>query len=255
MTDKALDGRVALVTGGTTGIGFGAAQRLIDAGATVYITSRHKEEVDEAVGKLGPMARGLEADVTKKADCERVAQAIKAEHGHLDAVFANAGAGHPTPFPELTEDQIDQELAVNVKGVILTVQSLLPVLRDGASVILNASITIDMGLPGFAVYAAAKAAVRSLARSWTTDLKDRRIRVNSLSPGVVPTEGYKTEQNMSDEDIEAFSKQASEATPLGRVGTAQEMGDAVVFLASDASAFITGIDLVVDGGRSRVFPS
>lgn len=254
MADMNLNGRVVLVTGGSTGIGLGAAGRLIEAGAFVYVTGRRKKELDAAVAKLGANSQAIVADVSIKADTLRVAETIRRRHGQLDAVFANAGAGHPTPFEELTEEQIDQELSVNVKGVILTVQSLLPILRDGASIILNASITIDMGLPGFAVYAAAKAAVRSLAHSWTTDLKGRRIRVNSLSPGVVPTEGYKTEQHMTDADIEAFSKKASEDTPLGRVGTAGEMGDAVVFLASDASAFITGIDLVVDGGRSRVFP-
>jgi NAD(P)-dependent dehydrogenase (short-subunit alcohol dehydrogenase family) len=140
-----------------------------------------------------------------------------------------------------------------VKGVVLTVQSVLPILSEGASIILNASITADMGLPGFAVYAATKAAVRSLARSWTTDLKDRKIRVNSVSPGVVPTEGYRTEQKMSDSDVASYAERVADEIPAGRVGTSGEIGDAVVFLASDASRYITGIDLVVDGGMTRVY--
>src|SRR5687768_9184864 len=188
MDSRTLDGRVALVTGGTTGIGFGAARRLIDAGATVYITGRRQAELDRAAQELGPAAHAVQADVRDKAAMLAVADRIRAEQGHLDIVFANAGGGHATPLDQLTEAQIDSELGINVKGVVLTVQSMLDVLGDGASIILNASITADMGLPGFAAYASSKAAVRSLARSWTTDLKDRRIRVNSVSPGVVPTE-------------------------------------------------------------------
>ena len=182
-----------------------------------------------------------------------VADRIRAEQGRLDIVFANAGGGHSTPLDQLTEAQIDSELGINVKGVVLTVQSVLPILSEGASIILNASITADMGLPGFAVYAATKAAVRSLARSWTTDLKDRKIRVNSVSPGVVPTEGYRTEQKMSDADVASYAERVADEIPAGRVGTSEEIGDAVVFLASDASRYITGIDLVVDGGMTAVY--
>ena len=201
METQILKERVALVTGGTTGLGFGAAKRLIEEGAFVYITGRRQSVLDLAAGKLGASACAIQADVTSKSDMLRVAETIRTAHGHLDIVFANAGGGHATPIDKLTEEQIDSELSINIKGVVLTVQSVLGILCDGASVILNASITADMGLPGFAVYAATKAAVRSLARSWTTDLKARRIRVNSISPGVVPTEGYSTEQKMSDEEI------------------------------------------------------
>ncbi|MFA3843869.1 SDR family oxidoreductase [Streptomyces aureus] len=253
MTTQALKGRIALVTGGTTGLGFGAAQRLIDEGAFVYITGRRKDVLDAADERLGPSAQGIQADVTSKSDMQRVADTIKAEHGLLDILFANAGGGHATPLAELTEEQIDSELGINIKGVILTVQSLLGVLRDGAAITLNASITADMGLPGFAVYASTKAAVRSLARSWTTDLKDRRIRVNTISPGVVPTEGYSHEQKMSDADITAYAKRVAHEIPAGRVGTPQDIGDALVFLSSDTSRYITGIDLVVDGGMTRVY--
>jgi NAD(P)-dependent dehydrogenase (short-subunit alcohol dehydrogenase family) len=253
MQTDTLNGRIALVTGGTTGLGFGTAQCLIKAGATVYITGRRREVLDAAVERLGKGAIGIQADASVKADMQRVADTIMQAHGHLDILFANAGGGHATPLSELTEEQIDSELSINVKGVVLTVQTALSVLRDGASIILNASITADMGLKGFAVYAATKAAVRSLARSWTTDLRDRDIRVNTVSPGVVPTEGYGTEQKMSGQDVADYVARVSTEIPAGRVGTARDIGNAVVFLASDASNYIRGIDLIVDGGMTRVY--
>jgi NAD(P)-dependent dehydrogenase (short-subunit alcohol dehydrogenase family) len=253
MIPQTLQGRVALVTGGTTGIGFGSAKRLIEHGATVYITGRRQAVLDTAVAKLGKGAHGIQADASVKADMQRVADTIKAAHGKLDILFANAGGGHATALEDLTEEQIDSELSINIKGVVLTMQTMLGVLRDGASVVLNASITADMGLPGFAVYAATKAAVRSLARSWTTDLKHRDIRVNTISPGVVPTEGYGKEQKMTDQQVADYVQRVSTEIPAGRVGSAQDIGDALVFLASDASAYIRGIDLVVDGGMTRVY--
>ncbi|MGJ7043336.1 NAD(P)-dependent dehydrogenase (short-subunit alcohol dehydrogenase family) [Shinella sp. BE166] len=253
MEMQSLKGRVALITGGSTGLGFGAAKKLIEEGAIVYITGRRQAELDRAVGELGSSASAIRADAASKADMLRVADTIKGAHGRLDILFANAGGGHATPLEELTEEQIDRELSVNIKGVVLTVQSLLPVLRDGASVVLNASITADMGLPGFAVYASTKAAVRSLARSWTTDLKHRRIRVNTISPGVVPTEGYSHVQKLSDDDIAAYATRVATEIPAGRVGTAEDIAGALVFLASDSSKYITGIDLVVDGGMTRVY--
>lgn len=253
MESQVLEGRVALITGGTAGLGLGAAKRLIEQGAFVYVTGRRQSALDQAAAQLGASAAAIQADAASKGDMLRVAQTIKAAHGHLDILFANAGAGHATPLDQLTEAQIDNELDINIKGVVLTVQSMLGVLRDGASIILNASITADMGLPGFAVYAATKAAVRSLALSWTTDLKGRNIRVNSISPGVVPTEGYSTEQKMSDEDIAAYVRRVSTEIPAGRVGTAEDIADALVFLASDASSYIRGVDLIVDGGMTRVY--
>ena len=253
MEMQSLKGRVALVTGGSTGLGFGAAKKLIEEGAFVYITGRRQAELDRAIGELGSAATAIQADASNKADMLRVAATIKSAHGQLDILFANAGGGYATPLEELTEEQIDRELSVNIKGVVLTVQSLLPVLRNGASVVLNASITADMGLPGFAVYASTKAAVRSLARSWTTDLKHRRIRVNTISPGVVPTEGYSHVQKLSDDDIASYATRVATEIPAGRVGTAEDIADALVFLASDSSKYITGIDLVVDGGVTRVY--
>jgi NAD(P)-dependent dehydrogenase (short-subunit alcohol dehydrogenase family) len=253
MNTQILKGRVALITGGSKGIGFAAAERLIEEGAFVYITGRGQEALDKAVAKLGSSAVAIQADAASKADMLAVADRIKAERGGLDILFANAGLGHATPFPELTEEQMDREINVNFKGVVLTVQSMLGVLNDGASVVLNGSITADMGLPGFGVYAATKAAVRSLARSWTSDLKDRDIRVNTISPGVVPTEGYSEEQKMSQSDIDAYVERVSKEIPAGRVGTSREIGDALVFLASDQSKYVRGIDLVVDGGMTQVY--
>jgi NAD(P)-dependent dehydrogenase (short-subunit alcohol dehydrogenase family) len=253
MTTQSLKGRIALVTGGTTGLGFGAAKRLIEHGATIYITGRRQNVLDDAISKLGTSARAIRADVSSKEDMLRAAATIKTEQGHLDILFANAGGGHATPLEQLTEEQIDSELSTNIKGVVLTMQSMLDVLRDGSSVVLNASITADMGLPGFAVYAATKAAVRSLARSWTTDLKGRNIRVNTISPGVVPTEGYSNEQKMSDSDIASYAERVSTEIPAGRVGTAEDIADALIFLVSDSSTYIRGIDLIVDGGMTRVY--
>ena len=253
MKSQALEGKVALVTGGNSGIGFGAAKSLVEAGAFVYITGRKKPQLDNALAQLGENARAIQADVTSIEAMEQVASIIKAEKGTLDIVFANAGGGNPVPLEEVTEEYFDKTFNVNVKGVVFTVQSVLPILKDGSSIILNASITADMGLAGFGIYAATKAAVRSLARSWTTDLKDRKIRVNAVSPGVVPTEGYRTEQGMTEQQVQDYVDRVTTEIPVGRVGTVEDLGNAVVFLASDASSFISGIELTVDGGQTMVY--
>ena len=253
MESQVLHGKVALVTGGNSGIGFGAAQSLVEAGAFVYITGRKQEQLNNSLAKLGPNARAIRADVTSKQAMEEVAALIKGEKGHLDIVFANAGGGSPLPLEELTEEYIDKTWNVNVKGVVFTVQTMLPILNDGSSIILNASITPYMGLAGFSIYAGAKAAIRSFARSWTTELKDRKIRVNALSPGAVPTEGYQTEQGMTEQQVQEYAERVSAEIPVGRVGTVEEIGKAVVFLASEASSFITGIELTVDGGQTMVY--
>lgn len=234
METQVLNGRVALVTGGTSGIGFGSARRLIEEGALVYITGRRQAQLDDAAAKLGPSAFPTQAVATSKVDMLRVADAIKTGHGRLDILFANAGRDKPMPSEELAEEQIDRELAVNLKGVILTVQSMLGVLVDGASVVLNASITCDMGLPGFGVYAATKAAVLSLAHSWTSGLRSRSIRVNTISPGTIPTEAFQTEQGMSEAEVAAYATRVAAEIPAGHVGTPEDIGNALVFLASDA---------------------
>ena len=242
MDTQLLKGKVALVTGGSSGIGFGTAKRLMEEGAFVYITGRRKEVLEQAAAKLGSNVKAVQADISNKDDMLRLANIIKEDNGGLDIIFANAGGGKAIPFEEATE-----------ADYYLTVQTLLPILCDGASIILNASITAYMGLPGFGLYAATKAAVRSFARSWTTDLKSRGIRVNAVSPGVIPTEGYEVVQGMSAADVQAYADRVSSEIPLGRVGTSEELGDAVVFLASDLSKYITGIELTVDGGMTQVY--
>lgn len=245
--------KVALVTGGSSGIGFGTAKRLMEEGAFVYITGRRKEVLEQAAAKLGNGVKAVQADISNKDDMLRLANIIKEDKGGLDIIFANAGGGKAIPFEEATEADYRRTFDVNVWGTYLTVQTLLPILRDGASIILNASITAYMGLPGFGLYAATKAAIRSFARSWTTDLKGRGIRVNAVSPGVIPTEGYEVVQGMSAADVQAYTDRVSSEIPLGRVGTSEELGDAVVFLASDLSKYITGIELTVDGGMTQVY--
>lgn len=202
MDTQLLKGKVALVTGGSSGIGFGTAKRLMEEGAFVYITGRRKEVLEQAAAKLGSNVKAVQADISNKDDMLRLANIIKEDNGGLDIIFANAGGGKAIPFEEATEADYRRTFDVNIWGTYLTVQTLLPILCDGASIILNASITAYMGLPGFGLYAATKAAVRSFARSWTTDLKSRGIRVNAVSPGVIPTEGYEVVQGMSAADVQ-----------------------------------------------------
>lgn len=249
MSNNLLIGKVALVTGGSSGIGFGAAKRLKEEGATVYITGRRKDVLENAAARLGDGVIAFQGDVSNKDDMERLADIIKQQHGSLDIIFANAGGGKAIPFTDATYEDYRRTFDVNVWGTYLTVQTMLPVLSNGASIILNASITAYMGLEGFGLYAATKAAVRSFARSWTTDLKSRGIRVNAVSPGV----GYQTVQGMSQEAVDAYAESVAKEIPVGRAGTSEDLGDAVVFLASDLSKYITGIELTVDGGMTQVY--
>ena len=245
-----LDGKVALITGGNSGLGLATAKRFVSEGAYVFITGRRQEELDKAVATLGRNVTGVQGDVTKFEDLDRLYALIKEKKGRLDIVFANAGAGSLLPIGAVTEEQFDQTFNLNVKGLLFTVQKALPLLKDGSSIILNASVAGFTGMEAFGVYAASKAAVRSFARSWTTDLKSRKIRVNAISPGVVPTEGYRALGD--DEGIKQFAAQMATQIPLGRVGEPDEIAKAVVFLASDASSFVTGAELVVDGGMTAV---
>jgi len=245
-----LDGNVALITGGNSGLGFATAKRFIAEGAYVFITGRRQAELDKAVASLGQNATGVQGDVTNMKDLDRLYALIKQKKGHLDIVFANAGGGSLLPIGAITEEHFDQTFNLNVKGLLFTVQKALPLLKDGSSIILNSSVTGFKGMEAFGVYAASKAAVRSFARTWTTDLKSRKIRVNAISPGVVPTEGYRS---LGDEEgIKKFAAQMATQIPLGRVGEPDEIAKAVVFLASDASSFVTGAELVVDGGMTAV---
>jgi NAD(P)-dependent dehydrogenase (short-subunit alcohol dehydrogenase family) len=247
-----LTNKTVLITGGTSGIGFGTAKRMIEEGAFVYVTGRNQERLDTAVNRLGSNARGIQADATDRSSMLEVAATIKAERGTLDIVFANAGAAFYNPIDKLTEEQIDAGLAVDIKGTIFTVQAALPLLPDNTGVIIvNTSITQDMGLPTFGVYAAAKAGLRSLVRTWMNELRDRRIRVNAVSPGTTQTEVF--EKDMGKEEGEAYLKRVVEEIPSGRVGQPEDIGNAVVFLASDEASFINGAELTVDGGQVQVY--
>lgn len=248
---KKLEGKVALVTGGSSGIGLATAKRFVAEGAHVYITGRRAEELQAAARELGRNATAVRADVSRPGDLDRLYSQITSEKGRLDTIFANAGGGGFQPLGAITEEQYQETFDTNVKGVIFTVQKALGLLRDGGTIVLNASTAASQGMGAFSVYAASKAAVRNLARGWATDLKDRRIRVNAISPGVIVTPGYK-KAGLTDEQIRGFAAQMATTIPLGRTGEPDEIAKAVMFLASDDSSFVNAAELVVDGGMTQV---
>jgi NAD(P)-dependent dehydrogenase (short-subunit alcohol dehydrogenase family) len=246
-----LDQKIALITGGTSGIGLATARRFVSEGACVFITGRRHSELAAAVKEIGVNVTGVQGDVSNLGDLDRLFAQIRQEKGKLDIVFANAGTAKHAPIGSITEEFYDALFDINVKGLLFTVQKALPLLCDGASIILNASVVGSKGLAANSVYSATKAAVRSFARTWTTDLKDRRIRVNAVSPGATETPGL---NNLlaSTETGRQRLKMISTIVPLGRLGAADEIAKAVVFLASDDSSFITGTELFVDGGFGQV---
>ena len=246
-----LEGKIALVTGGNSGIGLATAKAFVNEGAYVFITARRERELAAAVNEIGRNATGVRGDVADLGDLDRLFAQIKREKGKLDIVFANAGVAKYAPFGRITEELYDSIFNINVKGVLFTVQKALPLLPDGASIILNASIVASKGLAANSVYSATKAAVRSFARTWTTDLKARRIRVNAVSPGSIDTPGL-SDLLASAETGRERLKMISDAVPLGRLGTPDEIAKAVVFLASDDSSYVTGTELFVDGGFAQV---
>ena len=243
-----LEGKIALITGGNSGIGLATAKQFVNEGAYVFITGRREPELAAAVKEIGRNVTGVQGDVSNLGDLDRLFAQIKRDKGKLDIVFANAGGAKFAPFGKITEEHYDSIFNVNVKGLLFTVQKALPLLPDGASIILNASIVASKAIaPEWSVYSATKAAVRSFARTWTTDLKDRRIRVNAVSPGYTDTPPWH-----SIEAAEERMKIISNSVPLGRFGTPDEIAKAVVFLASDDSSYITGTELFVDGGFAQV---
>jgi NAD(P)-dependent dehydrogenase (short-subunit alcohol dehydrogenase family) len=246
-----LEGKIALVTGGNSGIGLATAKQFVREGAYVFITGRRKAELDAAVKEIGGNVTGVQGDVSNLADLDRLFDQIKREKGKLDVVFANAGVARYAALGAITEEFFDSIFGINVKGLLFTVQKVLPLLPDGAAIILNASIVGSKGLPTNSVYSATKAAVRSFARTWTTDLKARRIRVNAVSPGSIDTPGAR-ELLASSEVGEKRKKMTAESVPLGRFGTPDEIAKAVVFLASDDSSYVTGAELFVDGGFAQI---
>jgi NAD(P)-dependent dehydrogenase (short-subunit alcohol dehydrogenase family) len=246
-----LEGKIALITGGNSGIGLATAKRFVNEGASVFITGRRDLELAAAVKEISKNVTGVQGDVSKLDDLNRLFAQIKREKGKLDIVFANAGVAKYAPFGKITEELYDSIFNTNVKGLLFTVQKALPLLPDGASIILNASIVASKGLSANSVYSATKAAVRSFARTWTTDLKDRCIRVNAVSPGSIDTPGL-NDLLASSETGQQRLKMISNSVPLGRLGTPDEIARAVVFLASDDSSYVTGTELFVDGGFAQV---
>jgi NAD(P)-dependent dehydrogenase (short-subunit alcohol dehydrogenase family) len=246
-----LEGKVALITGGNSGIGLATAKQFVNEGAYVYISGRRDTELAAAVKEIGKNVTGIQGDVSNLGDLDRLFAQIKREKGKLGIVFANAGVATYATFGKITEEHFDSIFGINVKGLLFTVQKALPLLPDGASIILNASIVGSKGLPANSVYSATKAAIRSFARTWTTDLKDRRIRVNAVSPGPIDTPGLNNlvaSTGAGEQRLKAISSNV----PLGRLGTPDEIAKAVVFLASDDSSYITGTELFVDGGFAQV---
>jgi NAD(P)-dependent dehydrogenase (short-subunit alcohol dehydrogenase family) len=247
-----LAGKIALVTGGTSGLGLATARRFVAEGAKVVVTGRRAAELDAAIAELGEGTTGVRGDVSLLSDLDHLYETIRATHGRLDVLFANAGGGAFVPLEEVTEQHFDRYFGINVKGTLFTVQKALPLMAAGGSIVLNGSMVSVKGVPGFTVYAATKAALRSFARTWTEDLRGRNIRVNVVSPGTVVTPGYKNELGMTDEQITEFVARAATAAPLGRSGMPDEVAKAVVFLASDDSSYMTGTDLFVDGGAAQI---
>lgn len=247
---KQLDGKIALVTGGNSGIGLAIASRFVAEGASVIITGRRQPELDTAVAQLGPNALAIRTDVSQLTDLDALYASIKAKYGRIDILVANAGGGEIAPLGAITEEHFDKAFNVNVKGTVFTVQKALPLLAEGASVILTGSTVSVLGGPGLSVYSATKAAVRNFARSWIQDLKGKSIRINVVSPGPVRTPGLVG--LVPPEHEQAFLEALSAQVPMGRIGEPDEIGKVVVFLASDASSFVNGIELFADGGQAQV---
>jgi NAD(P)-dependent dehydrogenase (short-subunit alcohol dehydrogenase family) len=246
-----LAGKIAVITGGNSGMGLATAKRFVEEGAHVVITGRREKELAEAAALIGKNVTPVAGDVSRLEDLDRLYAIVKEKHGHIDILFANAGGGTVASLAAASEAHFDQTFDVNVKGLFFTVQKALPLFKGGGSIILNSSVSNVMGLPGFTAYAASKAAVRSFARGWTAELKDRKIRVNSMSPGPIETPAL-DKIGIPPEQVEQAVAQFTSQVPLGRRGKPEEIAAAIVFLASDESSYITGVDLPVDGGMAQV---
>lgn len=249
---KRLSGKTAVITGGSSGIGLATARRFVEEGAHVVITGRREKELEEAAVLIKNNVTTVVGDVARLDDLDRLYAVVKEKHGHIDILFANAGAGTIASLADATEAHFDQTFDVNVKGLFFTVQKALPLFRDGGSIILTSSVSNVMGLLGFSAYAASKAAVRNFARPWTLELKHRKIRVNTMSPGPIDTPALATTTGLTAEQAEQAAAQFSSLIPMGRRGEPDEIAAAVTFLASEEASFITGIDLAVDGGLAQV---
>ncbi|MDX3070934.1 glucose 1-dehydrogenase [Streptomyces sp. MI02-7b] len=246
-----LDGKTAIVTGGTSGIGLATAERFAAEGAHVFVTGRRQDALDAAVARIGHHATGVRGDVADLADLDRLYAAVAEHNRRIDVLYANAGGGEFATLEQVTEKHFDQTFGINAKGMLFTVQKALPLLNEGASIILTSSNAGTLGNEAFGVYAASKAAVRSFARTWAAELKGRSIRVNTVSPGTIDTpgiDGLAPDQEQADQ-LKSFM---AGTIPMGRIGRPEEVAAAVLFLASDQSSFVTGIELFVDGGRNQI---
>ena len=251
MMIKKLHNKIAVITGGTSGIGLATAKRYVEEGATVVITGRSQDTLDKAVEELGTNVYGIQSDVSNLTDLDKLYSEVKDRLGHIDILFANAGVAEVSSIEDSDEALYDRHFDINVKGLFFTVQKALPLLKDGSSIILNASIVATKGFENFSVYSATKAAVRSFARSWATDLAERKIRVNAISPGPIETPIY-GKLGLPQEQVEQMGASFAAQVPLARFGQASEIADAALFLASNDSSYINGIDLAVDGGIAQV---
>ena len=250
MTNR-FNNKVVVVTGGTSGIGLAAAKAFATEGASVFITGRRQDALDAAVKAIGGRVTGVQGDMANLADIDRLYDAVQKKHQQIDVIFANAGGGEFAPLGAITEEHYQRTFDTNVKGVLFTVQKALPLLREGASIVLNASTTSVSGTPAFSVYSATKAAVRNFARNWILDLKDRHIRVNAISPGVTETQGV-NHLFGGGEQAEGAKTQLAGLIPAGRIGQPEEIAKAVLFLASDDASFVNGVELFVDGGLVQI---
>ncbi|SFA80221.1 NAD(P)-dependent dehydrogenase, short-chain alcohol dehydrogenase family [Rhizobium sp. NFR07] len=248
---RKFENKVVIVTGGTSGIGLAAAKAFSAEGASVFITGRRKEVLDAAVADIGGRITGVQADMSKLADIDRLYDAVQQKHSQIDVVFANAGGGEMVPLGAITEEHYTRTFDTNVKGTLFTVQKALPLLRDGGSIILTSSTTSISGTPAFSVYSATKAAVRNFARNWILDLKDRHIRVNAISPGVTDTAGL-DDLFGNGATAENTRNYLAGLIPAGRIGKPEEIAKAVLFLASDDASFVNGVELFVDGGQVQI---
>jgi NAD(P)-dependent dehydrogenase (short-subunit alcohol dehydrogenase family) len=247
---KRLEGKIAVITGGSSGIGFATAQQFVNEGAYVFIMGRGQSEVDAAVRRIGKNVNGVQGDVSNLADLDRLYDMVEQQKGRIDVLYANAGILEFAPLGSITESHFDKSFDINVKGLLFTVQKALPLFQDGGSIILTASVNASTGFEATSVYSATKAAVRSFARCWTVDLKHRKIRVNAISPGPIDTP--MTRSMVKGESGEQLKNKLLSTMPLGRLGHPDEIAKAVLFLASDDSSFVTGIELFVDGGQAQI---
>jgi NAD(P)-dependent dehydrogenase (short-subunit alcohol dehydrogenase family) len=246
-----LEGKIAIITGGNSGIGLATAKRFVSEDAYVFITGRRQKEIDAAVSEIGKNVMGIQGDVSNLADLDRLYNTVKDQKGHLDILFANAGIAQFAPLGEISEEHFDNIFHINVKGLLFTIQKALPLFQDGGSIILNASVASSKGVEETSVYSASKAAVRSFARTWTADLRHRKIRVNAISPGPIDTPIFSS-LTKNEEQMDQFKNYIVNTVPMGRMGSPDEIAKVVSFLASNESSYITGIELFVDGGLAQI---